>query len=255
MNDIEVTKFYVRHREGYPETEMQDYARRGFWTLNVETVPFEWIDDIKEKMDDLGPTVGIAGYIGDVWAGLKRLGKLIPEPLDYPTVLHEFLGRAVWRSLLEEVRRTIDPVFVKPVEHKAFTGFVWNADRESRMRIVTHGDDLPVWLSDPVEFVSEWRACILYRKIIGVRQYRGDWWRVPDREVVEAAVYKMGRKAPHAYCLDWGVTSDGQTLLVEANEGYAFGHYGLHPVSYARMLAARWYELASQPTLQVIENQ
>ena len=38
--DIEATKFYVRHREDYPETEVQEYARRGMWTLNVETVPY-----------------------------------------------------------------------------------------------------------------------------------------------------------------------------------------------------------------------
>ncbi len=54
----------------------------------------------------------------------------------------------------------------------------------------------------------------------------------------------MGRGAPHAYSLDWGVTDDGRTLLVEMNEGYALGHYGLPPVSYARFLAARWHQIA-----------
>jgi len=53
----------------------------------------------------------------------------------------------------------------------------------------------------------------------------------------------MGKKAPNAYCLDWGVLQDGRTVLVEMNEGYAFGHYGLNPISYARMLSARWFEM------------
>lgn len=103
MSDIEATKFYIRHREGYPETEMQDYARRGFWTLGVETATFEWVDDIK-SLEDLGPTVGIAGYIGDVYEGLKKLGKEIPATIDYPEVLGEFLGRKIWTGTLGDVR-------------------------------------------------------------------------------------------------------------------------------------------------------
>lgn len=244
MNEIEATKFYIRHREGYPETEMQDYARRGMWTLNVETAPFEWIDDIDE-FHDLGPNVGIAGYIGDVHRGLKVLNKPIPLNVDYPEVLTEFLGRKIWISTLEEVRASINKVFVKPREHKAFTGFVWLNDKESRGRIVTQHDDCPVFISEPVNFVAEYRTFILYRKIIDCRRYKGDWSVAPNRDVVESAVKTMGRRALHAYCLDFGITDDGRTLLVEMNEGYAFGHYGLHPVSYARMLSARWKEMTS----------
>ena len=50
--------------------------------------------------------------------------------------------------------------------------------------------------------------------------------------------------APAAYGLDFGVTADGRTLLVEANDGFALGCYGLDPVIYAEMLEARWCELA-----------
>lgn len=242
MSEIEATKFYIRHREGYPETEMQDYAHRGFWTLNVETAPYEWVDDI-DNMEDLGPTVGVAGYIGDVWHALKKLGKPIPPALDYPECLTDFLGRKIYKTTLAEVRTMIEPIFVKPVEQKAFTGFVWYGDYESKIRVVTIHDDTEVWVSEPVQFVAEYRSCILYRKVLDCRKYKGDWSVAPNKDVVEAGMKAMGRKAPHAYCLDWGITTDGRTLLVEANEGYAFGHYGLVPVSYARMLSARWNEL------------
>lgn len=242
MDEIAATKFYIRHREGYPETEMQDFARRGMWTLNVETVPFEWIDDI-DSMEDLGPTVGIAGYIGDVHRGLQKLGKTIPPNIDYPEPLSDFLGRKIWKSTLAEVRASVNRLFVKPLEHKAFTGFVWNNDQESRMRIVTHHDDSPVWISEPVEFISEYRSFILYRKVIDCRRYKGDWSKAPNRDIVETGMKAMGRRAPHAYTLDWGITADGRTLLVEMNDSYAVGHYGLHPVSYARMLSARWKQM------------
>ncbi len=74
MNEIKATKFYVRYREQYPETEVLFNAWQGFWTLNVETVPFHWFEDV-DKFEDLGPTVGVAGWLGDVWQGLKKLGR------------------------------------------------------------------------------------------------------------------------------------------------------------------------------------
>ncbi len=244
MNDIKATKFYIRHREQYPETEVMFYAQHGMWTLNVETAPFHWFEDV-DQFDDLGPTVGVAGWLGDVWQGLKKLGKPIPPPLDYPDELREFLGRDVRQSTLGEVRRKVEPIFVKPTEHKLFTGFVWTADSESRRRVVTLPDEVPVWVADPIDIVSEYRSFMLYESVIDCRKYKGDWSKAPDRAVVQAAMKRFKKVAPAAYVLDWGVTAKGETVLVEANDGMSFGHYGLPPVSYARMIAARWYELAS----------
>jgi hypothetical protein len=244
-SDVELRKVYIRHRENYPETEMMAQALVGFTTLGIEVAPFYWVDDLL-RLEDLGPEVGIVGYLGDVHAGLLKLGRPIPDPDDYPSPLQPFLGRRVWRGTLSDVRASIDPIFVKPLEHKAFTGFCWGgqADAASRRRIVTHDDDTPVWLSEPVEMVAEYRCMVLYRQIIGCRLYKGDWSKAPNRETVEAAVAAMGKKAPKAYLLDFAVLADGRTVLVEFNHAFSFGHYGLPPVSYARMLSARWYELA-----------
>ena len=54
---------------------------------------------------------------------------------------------------------------------------------------------------------------------------------------------KAYKSAPRAYVLDFGATSDGETRLVEANDAYALGHYGLASVLYARLIDARWEEL------------
>lgn len=43
--------------------------------------------------------------------------------------------------------------------------------------------------------------------------------------------------------MDWGVTDDNRTLLIEVNDGYALGNYGLHPSLYAALLEARWHEI------------
>ncbi len=250
--NVEATKFYIRRRGGLPETELQSYADHGFRSFGVETAGFSGPDDIL-NMEDLGPTVGIAGYIDDVKWGLERIGKPLPENVDYPPELAEFMGRNITRGTLEAVRmRPGYPMFVKPVEHKLFNGFVWDGSELSRRKIVTQRDDIEVWMSEPVEMLAEFRSMILDDEIQDVRLYKGDWSLAPDRRVLEEAVVKMKGHSPRAYCLDWavkwGIRRTGrnrETILVEMNDGYAFGHYGMKPTTYARMLSARWNEMAS----------
>ena len=52
----------------------------------------------------------------------------------------------------------------------------------------------------------------------------------------------MKLEANRAYCLDVGCLEDRSTLLVEVNDGYAFGAYGLRPELYMKMISARWEE-------------
>lgn len=244
MADIEATKFYIRYQGEYPETSAQGWAEYGFRQFGVETIPFYGFGDI-EMLTDLGPTVGVAGFIGDVHAALKTLGKPPPPNIDYPPELAAFLGREIREGTLEDVRRHPGkPMFIKPKEHKLFTGFVWDGDALSRRRIVTLGDDTPVFLCEPVEFVAEYRSFVFRGEVLDARRYKGDWSKAPDKETVLRGAKALGG-TPSAYCLDWGVTSDGRTLLVEKNEGYSFGHYGILPTDYARMLSARWLEMTS----------
>jgi hypothetical protein len=240
---VPIRKAYIRHREAYPDSPNTFAAWEGFNTLAVETAPYYGFGDI-DALSDLGPEVCLVGFIGDVWQALEKLHVPRPTPIDYPHELQYLVGRSIIQSTLGEVRRLTRRLFVKPVEHKVFTGFVWEASKADRIRIATYGDDVPVWISDEVEFVSEYRCFVLDREILGVRLYRGDWAKAPDRGIVEGAV-KTYLSSPRAYALDFGVTDDGRTLLVEANEGFALGHYGLNSVLYARLIEARWGELTS----------
>ncbi len=51
--------------------------------------------------------------------------------------------------------------------------------------------------------------------------------------------------APAAYAMDFGVTDSGATILVEVNDGYSLGNYGLDSLLYAKLLSARWAELTN----------
>lgn len=238
---MSLSKVYIRHKEGYPEDINTFNAYQGFWEQGVETAPFYGFGDI-EELSDLGPEVGLVGFIGDVLEALRILGKPIPSPLDYPEELTPWIGRKIRRGTIGEVRRTTEKLFVKPVSHKLFTGFVWNASVGERMLIATHRTDTEVWISELVQWESEYRCFIQDGEIVGVRLYKGDWAKALDRDTVEAAV-RAYKSQPRGLSLDFGVTSTGETLLVEANDGFALGSYGLKSPVYARLIGARWEEL------------
>ena len=83
-----------------------------------------------------------------------------------------------------------------------------------------------------------------YGKILDVRRYKGDWRTCVDPKVIEKAVSEF-ISAPKGYGIDFGVTDKGETLLIEVNEGYSLGSYGLQSIDYAKLLSARWAELQS----------
>ena len=243
MNRRPIHTAYCRYDGEYPCSINGAAAVQGFDYLGIKIKPFYGFGDIETEVD-CGPEALVYGYIGDVHTALKKLGLGMPKPLDYPEELRGFLGRDFKEGFLGEIRdrRLPDGIFVKPQEHKVFTGFVYRGGRLDRLRIATYPDETPVYYSDVVEFVAEYRCFVLDGCLLDVRRYNGDWSRAPARGPVEAAVVAY-TKSPRAYALDFGVTSDGRTLLVEANDGFALGSYGLPPEAYARMVEARWEEL------------
>ena len=57
---------------------------------------------------------------------------------------------------------------------------------------------------------------------------------------------KAYKSAPAGYAIDFGVTEEGRTLLVEVSDGYSLASFGLSPHVYMNILAARWKELTSE---------
>ena len=234
---------YCRYRGELPEDLNVATAIEGFDTLGIRIVPFYGFGDVEESVE-CGPSALVCGYIGDVHKALTKMGIPIPPSLDYPEELQEFYGRKIWSGTLSEIRdKNHQGVFVKPCEQKLFTGLIWHGTRANRLTLATYPDDTPCFFSDVVPFVSEYRVFVLDRQIVGVRFYKGDWSVAPSRQTVEAAV--AAYPGPIAHTVDVGITSEGKTLIVEVNDGFAMGTYGLSGEIYARMLEARWEEMTA----------
>ena len=92
---------------------------------------------------------------------------------------------------------------------------------------------------------SEFRAYVIGARTVALDHYDGDPDLRPCERVIAEAVraYYDSGEAPAGYGIDFGVLDDGSTALVEANDGYALGAYGIAADLYADVLLARWAQL------------
>ena len=218
-------------------------ARVGF-ALRGDDVRLFGIDDFDDL--PLAPPDIVVGGIGVVRRAFSRLGLEAPTLDSVPEVLTDFAGRKIWRSAIIDARRAVErgaSLFIKPLPEqlKLFTGQPLR--QFSDLLPTSHlPDDTMVECAELTPFLSEYRAFVMHKEIIGLRHYSGDPLIFPDPSRVRAAVAAY-HGAPAGYALDVGVVEDGRTLLVEVNDGYAIGSYGLPPLRYAALIAARWEQL------------
>lgn len=237
-----MTRIYIPFQDGIPANSNFYSAYVGFREMGFETAPYFAPD----TLDGVGREDIVVGGIGACQSVLARFGVDVPT-INYPPSLSRFLGRKV---RIGNVERMIaesqgEPLFVKSLRDKQFTG-----------KVVRNVGDIVGWLggteevdaiaSGVVDFRSEWRCFVRYGEVLDVRPYHGDWRLGFDAAAIEDAVAAY-EDAPSGYGLDIGVTSDGRTLLVEVNDGYALGSYGLQSNLYAQLLSARWSELMGVP--------
>lgn len=232
-------------------------AWHGFDKMGIETVPFTWAQ-LRDGEIELTRDALVVGGILPVRTAVERLGFKPPENVDYPVCLEPFLRRNIRRATMRDAHRlcvddkVVPPVFIKPVTgHKEFDGHVIACFRDTIRTAgwVQQTPEMEVWISDAVEFTSECRYFVNRGQVVGVGHYKGDPLKLPEGYVVRQAVkvYEDSGEAPVAYTIDFGVISNGETVLVEVNDGFAFGCYGLNSLKHARMLEDRWCQMVNLP--------
>ncbi|WP_291725182.1 ATP-grasp domain-containing protein [Bernardetia sp.] len=216
-----------------------------FYSMGFEIIEVENIESLVIDEDNV-----FFGSIDFVQSGLKKMNIQVPEHIDYPESLNKYYGRKISESTINTIANNPDSwnVFVKPKGHlKKFTG----RHIKTTFDLIGCGDrenDVPVWVSEPVEFVSEWRVFVRYNQVLGVRPYKGDWRGQYNYKIIEEAISSY-QNAPAGYAIDFGLTKEGKFLVVEVNEGYSIGNYGLFYTDYAKLLSARWAEMTNQVDL------
>jgi hypothetical protein len=223
-------------------------AFEGFSQLDYEIIPFRFGDSLA----DLTNNDIVCGCIRTVRFYLRQLGIKLPAILDYPDELKHYLKRDIIETTIGSLNipegNVIDPpIFIKPSRiQKGFNGLVLSSFKDL-LKIAHLPDDTHIYKSTHVDFKSEYRVFVNQGKVIGCKHYTGDWKLMPDPTVVESMI-KFYTQSPIAYSLDVGI-ANGETLLIEVNDFFSLGCYGLDPFLYVEAIQDRWQEIIKEGTL------
>lgn len=221
-------------------------------------------DKNKIKIDDALPL----GSIEFSLKIFKEQGINISEKLNsYPTcLLHKpFFNRMIKSYKLNYIKENPEVVcgkFVKSNFLKIIESRVYDSSEdflhEVTEKMVDKYKNLVFYVSDVVDFVSEYRYYIVNNKIVGFARYDDknlDITFVPDIKIVELAVKKMKttKNSPRGYALDFGVLKNGETELVEFNDGWSLGLYkgNIKNSDYYDLLRYRFQEIYEKKSLLV----
>ncbi len=192
----------------------------------------------------------VAGDLPSVLGALRQQGIEPPPPNDYPKCLGHLMHRRVWPSTVRHLKESLfdgasPPCFAKPASRqKRFTGRVFDTCNDL-FHLEGASGSTAIHCSETVNWTSEHRVYVVRSHVVGIGHYAGDPSVLPDKEVVSEAVYCLHQSGEETagYGLDLGVLDNGRTALVEWNDGFSLGSYGLEANSYAELILARWCEL------------
>ena len=225
-------------------------AAYGFHEMGTEIVPYH---ELKEIYDWITRDDIVLDYIMPCQDVFKKFGKEVSLP-NYPEPLQKFLGRKIWTDTINSISSNETKwsagYFVKPIKEKAFTGKII----KNLSDLISCGscyEDFEVICSEPIEIMSEYRCFIYHDNIIDIRPYNFvdtiGYEYNPDVLKYMLNAFLTWEERPVACSLDICVTKDHRTLLVEVNDAYALGCYGLPAITYAKFISARWAEILDRP--------
>lgn len=186
----------------------------------------------------------------------KRLG-INSFTSSYPQSLRHYLKRSVWettvKKLMMQSHEDCLNIFVKPKSKiKLFTGFVINSQHDL-LRLESFSKETALFCSSVVEWLSEFRVFVNHSEIVGIKNYSGNENLQLDMDMVKNAIkdFENSDERTKAYGIDFGILKSGETALVEWNDGFALGSYGLEKDIYTDLLINRWKELFSISNLNL----
>lgn len=223
----------------------------GFLALNIKTKFYKEFDPFQNKefctKDDI-----VLGHVNICRQVMRNLNVKEPIVPYYPDELKDYLGRSIRKTTLKDFEKILEDnenfgkdYFVKPVKNKLFTGTCMNSIHDlPRLGQLSKNTD--VFVSSYVKFDAEYRAYVYKGKIVDVFRYWGDNWKINVNADIVDKMVSVLNNMPIFYSMDVGIDNKGRTLLIEINDGYALGNYGLAPIDYAKMSLDRWQEIMKE---------
>ncbi|PPD54331.1 MAG: hypothetical protein CTY12_03300 [Methylotenera sp.] len=238
---------YVESIPGDKKNLLFDFcysAKMGALDVGIKVKHFENVSEIPGD-----PTNIVVGSVEVCSEWLVTHGYQVPKAIDL-LLWQEFCYRELKPMLMSDFKQyaleSVDdwtPVFIKPYQQiKAFTGFVVFDPR--LISLFSYDFDGPILVQPEIDIVSEYRVYVNCQRIVDIKHYSGDPLVFPIPEQIKKCVDFSNRILDnHSFTLDFGVRSDGCTDLIEVNDGWAIGNYGLEPQQYYLFVRNRWLQM------------
>jgi hypothetical protein len=226
-------------------------ARQPLEDRGFEIVSFDgtFLDDFIERtvFDENDILVGSVEATKAFW---EAVGIQVPSYIGYPKFLEEFYNRTIKKTRFGKI--TVDdlPIFIKPAyDVKEFTGFV--LEKSSTLYNIGMyysgvNPNTAVYTSSPIDIISEYRCFVYKDELVGIKHYDGDFCTFPKTSTIYRIIDAYKGKSPIAYTIDVGIVNNvtsEKTIIVEINDFWAIGGYGLDGKTYVRMLIDRFQEI------------
>lgn len=142
----------------------------------------------------------------------------------------------------KEIAKSGQSIFIKPFDIKLFTGFI--LDQMVHTSISDVPDDTNVMVYDVFssKIKSEFRCYIHNNRVVDVRNYSGDLFCCPNEEYLKGII-DINKDFPISYTIDIGVLENGDNVVIEYNDMWAIGNYGIPNELYLRLLRDRYFEI------------
>lgn len=248
-------RIYIQTDKGVPKFDFCYSMYVGALHHGVLASDIIMFEDIMEAPANRNNVV--VASVEDTIVFFERCGIEVPKAINLYVSLKEagYLKRACIEMTLNEFR-TFRPelaYFIKPLsDTKAFvSGVIKKRSLLPALLSDYKGSwDINILVSSPVNFVSEYR--LFWRRkregekqIAGFKHYQGDPMIYPDNGYIKRVLEFLQRHTdlPASLTVDFGIDDNGDTQVVELNDGWCCGSYGLEGETYYNFFMDRWNQL------------
>jgi hypothetical protein len=242
-----------------------------------QQISIENLETVLEGLDHYPTPVGSIEFVRNY---LEIVGRVEPAPLNYlryikGTEAQSFVSlasrynvfskysvmnlfsyekRNIWLTSYDsEIFRRLNEkqkLFIKPYKLKEFDPAVIDIGQQPSEEIQKSEK---IFLSDVVDFSSEYRFYVCDKQILGYSIYGEGDPQYVDIRFVEYIIsefkhYTYTHGHPVAYSVDIGIDKNGEHYLVELNDGWSLGYYPWGTCSfgsYLRVINSRWDQILS----------
>jgi hypothetical protein len=142
-----------------------------------------------------------------------------------------------------DVTKSGKHLFIKPFQIKLFTGLVLDGMKYSCLDGLPGDTKIMAYEPFTKEIESEWRVYVHRNNIIDSRNYSGSFEIMPDYSYVKSIISKYKDTFPCAYTIDVGILKNNTNVIIEFNDMWAIGNYGVQNDWYLRALRDRYFEI------------